>query len=173
MKNKFEQSGSETHEDVIINEQPVTDLEVEKKEVPIEERVDAAIDSQDKYLIAQEYRHDKKTLSGWKKFVATAMLMSSSLLAVGCNAESQNVPKPEGQKVEHKQESQKVEHRQTWNEYVKQHKKHNPTPWQRKHATPEEAGQVREANGDLQNSEDNKPLHSEKTTSPEAEDFLK
>lgn len=79
-----------------LNERPVSLSELSagtERLQPIEDeatgetgKIDSALSSQESVLTAQEEKHDRKTLSGFKRFVATSMLFGSSLLAVGCEA---------------------------------------------------------------------------------------
>ena len=86
MKNKFEQPGEKYPVEETPEIQPQLQ-EVETMEVPVEEKVDAALERQDGELNQREAKHDRKTLTGFRKLVALSMVIGSSLLAVGCNAE--------------------------------------------------------------------------------------
>jgi hypothetical protein len=68
----------------------------------LEKKIDMAANGQDEYLSEQESQHDRKTLSGLKKWAAALTIMGSSLLALGCHSEGPSVEKPEPQKTESK-----------------------------------------------------------------------
>lgn len=157
----------------------------EAERPPLDARVDAALNGQANELGRREKGHDKKTLSGFRKFIGTAMLLGSSFLAIGCEAEKpnsgftdnqhQNVQQRleiKRQEIKHMKEAEGSGHKQTFSEYRQQYKKHHPSPFKTKHATPQEAQQVREANGDNTQAPQNEDMQSEKNTSPEAEQFL-
>jgi len=104
MRNSFEQLNNQEQQDAenITDEQPIQQ-ETRSEQVPIEERVDGVLEKQDNEISRQEAKHDKKTLSGFKKFMATTMLVGSSFLAVGCNAEKPSVENSAPQKTESRQ----------------------------------------------------------------------
>lgn len=69
----------------ITNEQLPQEIKSEKAQ--IEERVSIAFEKQDGEISRQESKHDKKTLSGFRKWIGIATVMGASLLTIGCNAE--------------------------------------------------------------------------------------
>jgi len=58
-----------------------------KVELSIEEKTDKALEKQEAQLSFRENNRDRKTLSGFKKWLGVVTVMGASLLAVGCNAE--------------------------------------------------------------------------------------
>ncbi len=86
MEKNFEQSREEEllHD---LEEAKSQEQVVEKQEIPLEEKVDVAVGRQDDELSQRELRHDKKALSGLRKWIGVATVMGASFLAVGCNSE--------------------------------------------------------------------------------------
>lgn len=99
MEKNFKQPDVEAPESLKASQELPQELEVQE-DLPIEERVDMALEEQEADLEREEAPHDRKTLSGLKKWAAAITLMGSSLLAVGCNAEKPAVENADGQKVE-------------------------------------------------------------------------
>jgi len=61
--------------------------QTEIKQLSIEERIGDAFKKQDNEIVQRENKHNKKVLSGLKKWIGTATIMGTSLLAAGCSAE--------------------------------------------------------------------------------------
>jgi len=79
--------------------------ETEKPKEVSKKEAFAVLDAQESQLTEKEKLVDKKTLSGVKKWLASAVVVGSSFLAVGCSKEEEPIfNAPDGQKIESTQD---------------------------------------------------------------------
>jgi len=171
MKEERERKNSEQMTEIESAETASGVAAVETERIPLDVRVETTLDNQNNELGRRETGHAKKTLSGFRKFVATTMLMGSSLLAIGCGAEKPHVEKPnaDSPQVSHKAhdflQRIKKEHQDKKSDAKKMAS-------EIKSGTRLKLANEEDVSGDINTGENEKPLKSEKNNSPEAEQFL-